>query len=79
MDNILKASGITDTEFSQIIELLREDYPDTEIEADLAAANVTKDAAGVTVIYDNGARDRYVYTKVLVHERSTPAPARTTD
>ncbi|MBK3779825.1 hypothetical protein G3A43_06130 [Paraburkholderia aspalathi] len=79
MQNILRASGITDAEYSQITQVLREDYPDSEIQEDLANAKVIKDDAGVTVIYGNGARDRYVYTKVLVHEQSTPAPVRTTD
>ena len=59
---------VTETDLAQIRTSLREDsYRDDEIDEMLAASTLLKDAAGVTVTYDNGVQDRFEYKPVLLH------------
>jgi hypothetical protein len=61
----------TPDDMNQIVTFLREEYSWEEVNAMLKAATIRKDLAGVTVTYDNGLVDRFVYVGALAH---CPAP-----
>lgn len=61
-------SNLTASDRESIQRSLLEEYTPEEVDEMLATATLVKDNAGVTVTYQNGVVDRFVFIKVLVHE-----------
>jgi hypothetical protein len=65
---ILKMTPVSETELIQIKASLRTEYSEEDIKAMLKTAKLERTPWGVTVSYNNGAQDKFLYQQVLVHE-----------